>query len=343
MTSYALSCWTTKQRKVVINLFTYALCVPALFFCLSPYVIIDHEQMLKDLYFETHSDFVSVTGLDFFGNFSYYLTEVMPFCMGWILTLAALLGLIVVMTKRRSNLSYSFVIMLLGFFVGTSLNPRHWYRWLLPMIPGCAMLAGLGLVCIFDLIVRLLSRSNNPQRSKKIALTVVSMLFLLSVIQPLESDYLLELDKLRPCGLQQMWSYIRDHIPPGTKIACDLDWRWTGGWLYNIQESVWRSDYIPPRPHNYRTPFDIAKDGYQYMVCEGWNRIDYQQKADKYPLEAHFYDELRKHVPLLYATKMNSESFPGVNPYNRYGSYELYDLRGLLHKKVDPNEQLNPP
>jgi hypothetical protein len=46
---------------------------------------------------------------------------------------------------------------------------------------------------------------------------------------------------------------------------------------------------------------------------------------------------------MLYSTTLNTEKFPGTNPYNRYSSYEIYDLRPLAHGVVDPHQELNTP
>jgi len=205
------------------------------------------------------------------------------------------------------------------------------------------MLAGFALFSLFHPLQKACSKICSPDNSKRISIAIISLLFTVSLIVPMEYVYLLELDKTQPSGVEQIWFYIRNHIPVGTKIASDVDWRWTGKWMYDVKEDVWRPDYIPPRPHHYRTPSDLAHDGYQYIVVEGFNRLTFQAQPEKFPIESHFYTELRKHAPMLLATKMHRVCLLGTMDFNRFSSYEIYDLRKLAHGVVDPHEQLNPP
>jgi len=341
--AYSLAILQLKNAKIFFNAVLCAILCPAFFFCISPYVILDFERVVQDLRFETQSIFGGITGLGFDGNLRYYLFEGMPFCIGNVLSCLFAVGLILVLWQKRNKYTLHILVMLLAFFVGTCLNPRHWTRWLLPMLPTICLCAGFAITFCHLVLKRILSIALKADRAQKIATIIVSLGLLISLLQPLRILVLLEMDKMRPSGPAEAWFYIRDHIPHDTKIALDLDWRWTGKWLYDVKEDVWRPDFIPPRPHSYQSPVDLAKEGYQYMVVEMWTRAYYTWgEPQNYPTECHFYTELRKHAPLIF-TSVKHYQILGGEPYLRCSPYEIYDLRPLVDGIKNPNEELNPP
>jgi hypothetical protein len=316
-------------RRILLNLTTYLLLSGVLTFCFSPFVFLDYGQTLKDLHFEAASEFAEITGLGFFGNLDFYIKTAMPRALGMPLAVGALAGIVLLAFRARSALTATYMVLLAAFLIGTCLNPRHWFRWILPMMPVLCLTAGLAFQSIYEALAVLVERTKLKQQAQKIAFIASAVLLLLSLI-PLAYELTeIEVDKLRPTGPEQAWFYIRDHIPAGTKIAVDIDWRATGSWLYDVTENIWRPDFIPPRPHNYYTPEDLAKEGFKYMVVEKWNREYYQAKPKEYPRESNFYEQLVKKAPLVFTSEKEPETLFGKKRFLRIGPNEVYDLRAI--------------
>jgi len=341
--AYGLYYKQTRERKVLFNALWFAMLTAVFFFCSSPFVFLDYKNVEESLRFEAFSVFGRVDGLGFFGNLNFYINEVLPSCLSHILAVASIIGLVLVVWKRRSDLTWSFLMLLLAFVVGTCLNPRHWHRWILPFLPMLCFFVGVTVTTSFEILKKSLQTWLGRTKATRISAGIVSLLLFACILEQLRGLYVVELDMLRPTGRAEAWYYIRDHIPPHTKIALDSDWRWTGRWNYDYKEDIWRSDFIPPRPHNYKSPVDLAKEGFQYMVVETWNRGFYTWgQPQRYPTECEFFKELRKHAPLLLKGERRPKVL-GVDPIIRISPYEIYDLRPLAKGVTNANEVLNDP
>ena len=113
-----------------------------------------------------------------------------------------------------------------------------------------------------------------------------------------------------------------------------MSWDWPDRDEYTILENVWRPDFVPPRPHNYYLPADLAKEGYQYMVVLRWNREDYAiTEPDKYPREGKFFQDLVKQAPLLFSSFRTKPNVMGESVPDTYSPVEIYDLRPLASGK----------
>lgn len=302
------------------------------FFMTSPFVFFDFHQLLDDLKFETQSNFAELTGLGPFGNFHYYIVEGIPEAIGKYLTAAAVIALFVVPFRRRCFKTYIYLILLTVFMVGTCLNPRHWARWVLPMLPVISLLAGYGLTCIYDFLNCIFAKRMSTTAARTGSLILVTIIGLSAFFFPMRRLVFDQWQKSHLSERALVYPYLKKNIPPGTKIALESSWEWPDFELYKVTPDIWRPDFVPPRPHNYRTPEDLANAGFEYMIVQKWNRDYYmlEEQKEKYPQEYAFYHALTKRAPMLYNTYTAKHPWVlGMEIGWRVSPFEVFDLRPL--------------
>jgi 4-amino-4-deoxy-L-arabinose transferase-like glycosyltransferase len=298
----------------------------------SPFVLIDFHQLMDDLKFEAQSNFCELTGLGPFGNLQYYMVEGIPEAIGKYLTAIAAVALVAVVFRRRTLKTCIYVLLLSVFVAGTCMNPRHWARWVLPMLPILSLLAGYGLNCIYDAVNCLLSKRTSVTAARTGALIAVTILGASAFFFPIRRLISDEWQKSRLSERAMVFPYIKKNIPHGTKIALDSSWDWPDYDLYQVTPDIWRPDFVPPRPHNYRTPEDLARAGFEYMIVQRWNREYYamEEQKEKYPQEYAFFHALMERAPLLFDTGVsNHPTIMGREVGWRVSPVEVYDLRPL--------------
>ncbi|MBI2809675.1 MAG: glycosyltransferase family 39 protein [Candidatus Melainabacteria bacterium] len=307
------------------------------FFATSPFVFFDFHQLLDDLKFETQSDFAELTGLGPMGNLHYYVVEGIPEAIGVWLTGFAALGLILVPLRRRTFKTLIYLTLLTVFAVGTCMNPRHWARWVLPVMPVVALLAGFGLTGLYDFLNYLLSKRISASTARITSLVIVLLLGLFSFFFPLRRLLTDQWQKSHLSERALVYPYITSKIPLGSKIALDSSWDWPNKMAYQVTEDIWRPDFVPPRPHNYHFPEDLARAGFQYMIVQRWNREYYMMDENKakYPSEYAFYHALSERAPLIFNTYKDDHPYVfGKQIGWRVSPVEVYDLRPLANTKL---------
>jgi hypothetical protein len=333
-----------EKRSIIISGVLSLIVCGVVFLATSPFVFLDFQQVVKDLSFEAHSEFVDLTGLGPLGNFNYYWTDASPAAIGMFVTAASIAGCVLCLL-RPSLQTVIYLVLLVVLFVGTCINPRHWGRWILPMLPLMCLFAGLFFDRLWLVLERVCTNSLPPRRAK--ALAALSMVGCLAFAYFVPFKRLLQdqWQKGRLSALALAFPFIKEHIPPHTKIACDSGWVWPERDNYNVTEGIWRPDFVPPRPHKYYMPEDLAKEGFEYMIVETWNRRYYQwnpEAAKKYARECNFYLNLRKHAPLIfYSAHKNNPYILGEQVPDCVTPIEIYDLRPLATGKL-PSQEFNP-
>lgn len=322
------------QRKAVLLCLLLAIALWLLtFFCTSPYVFLDFKQVVQDLGFETQSVFSGVAGLGPWGNLQYYINEAFPESLGTILMIASGIGL-VLLFRHPNKLTIVYTVLLLVLLVGTCLNPRHWNRWTIPMLPIMCLLAAFAITTANGTITQLLNRVMPANFSRWLSLGLCTAFTAFAYFFPFRHMLCLLVEKSELTGRAKAFLYIRDHIPKHSKIACDMSWDWPDRDDYVVLENIWRPDFVPPRPHKYYVPQDLANEGYQYMIVQRWNREDYARtEPDQYPREAKFFIELEKRAPLLYDSYHPRPIILGESVPDTHSPIEVYDLRPLAKSK----------
>ncbi|CAN5161240.1 hypothetical protein BH10CYA1_BH10CYA1_31600 [soil metagenome] len=338
-TVYGIALIRSATNKERIEIFCCGLIAAVVSFCTffitSPFVFFDFHQLLDDLKFETQSDFAELTGLGPFGNLRYYIVEGIPEAIGVWLTGSAFLGLALIPWRRRTFKTFIYLTLLAVFAVGTCINPRHWARWVLPVLPVLALLAGFGLTSLFDFLNYLLSKRISANAARTTSLVIVLVLGVSSFFFPLRRLIFDQWQKSRLSERALVFPYITSSIARGSKIALDSSWDWPNKELYQVTPDIWRPDFVPPRPHNYHFPEDLANAGFEYMIVQRWNREYYMwdENKAKYPNEYAFFHALTEHVPLIFTTHVENHPFVlGKQIGSRVSPVEVYDLRPLANK-----------
>lgn len=329
----------TKRKKT--ELFHCAL-ITAVTFLLtfigsSPFVFLDFQKLLADLKYETQSNFTDWSGLGPLGNLQYYVFQGFPEAIGPWLTGFAAVGLVIVLIKRRTFATVLYLILLAVFAVGICLNPRHWPRWVLPMLPLVSLLVGYGLTSTYELLVCLISKCLSSAVARIFSFTLMFALCSFAFFFPTRRLIADQWQKSHLSERALVFPFITSSIPVGAKIALDTAWEWPNQESYNVSENIWRPDFVPPRQHNYFWPEDLANDGFQYMIVQRWNRI-YYMRADsesKYPREYAFFHALSRRSRLICDTyNANHPWVLGKQVGWRVTPIEVYDLRPLAKKPL---------
>jgi hypothetical protein len=349
----ALRAQTLKEKKeIVINAVFSLFAWIVTFFITSPFVFLDFSHVVEDLKFEAQADFGGITGLSPLGNLNYYLFEATPLAVGWYVTAAFLVGLVLKIwpfSKRTIDLqTISYYVLLAVFFFGFCINPRHWSRWILPMLPFMCLLAGFALSRCSQVLERLFKLRLSPRLATSLTFFIligVSAAGYFHAFRHMVDD---QWQKGHLSARALAFPYIKAHIKPDTKIALDTGWDWPEMENWIVEENIWRPDFVPPRPHSYYFPEDLGKAGFKYLVVQTWNRMFYQSEDQKaaYPREYAFYVKLRKYAPLIFTSYTKDEKnhpiLLGEKVGDRVSPVEIYDLTGMAGGKV-PDQEQHPP
>ncbi len=322
------------KRLLLINGVIFLAVWFVTFFVTSPFVFLDAKQLIEDLQFEAKSDFQELTSLGPVGNFWWYITYGIPYCISELLTGASIVGFFWMCYKPKFK-TIVYLVLLVTFFIGTCLNPRHWERWVLPMLPILVLLAGVAITLTYDLFTRLLSKRLSLNSAKNVSFISLCTFTAVAMFLPFRHLVLEQYQKGHLSARAAIYSYIKQHIPKNTKIALDMEWGLPDWGKYDLKEEIWRPDFVPPRDHNYYFPIDLARDGYEYMLVQRWNRDYYrsEKSAKNYPREYAFYNDLYKNVPMLIDTQTsNNPVILGEQVGFRVSPVVLYDLRPLIKK-----------
>jgi len=341
-----------EKKEMVINAIVSLFAWIVTFFITSPFVFLDFSHVVEDLKFEAQADFGGVTGLSPLGNLSYYLFEAAPLAVGWYVTVAFLFGLVLrawPFPKQPVNLqTVSYYVLLAIFFLGFCVNPRHWGRWILPMLPIICLVAGFALARSAHVLENLIKLRLSARFATAITFFILIGASVAGYFEPFRHMVDDQWQKGHLSARALAFPYIKEHIKPDTKIALDTGWDWPEMENWIVEENIWRPDFVPPRPHSYYFPEDLGKAGFKYIVVQTWNRMFYQSEDQKaaYPREYAFYVKLRKYAPLIFSTYTKDEKnhpiLLGQKVGDRVSPIEIYDLTGMAEGKV-PDKEQHPP
>jgi hypothetical protein len=105
-------------------------------FIVAPYLFINIGDTLMAVRQEAGAGNPSAIGAGPIGNLWSYLTEALPWGLGFFATVAAVVGLLVMLASRRPRLASLTFWALLAAISALS---QWWYRWALPLVPFAAI------------------------------------------------------------------------------------------------------------------------------------------------------------------------------------------------------------
>lgn len=128
-------------RADLRNFGAFLVLAPILLVLISPYLVLDHQTVLRNLTGEARTQHLGATGGGFLDNAWWYLSGPLLNGLGAIGLALAGAGL-VVMTRTRA-IAWAVLPVLVAHILIICLHGLRWERWVLPVLPLLALAAGL--------------------------------------------------------------------------------------------------------------------------------------------------------------------------------------------------------
>jgi hypothetical protein len=109
----------------------------------APFILIDWQQALNQLIFESRSVHPGADGLTPPQNLLWYLFVALPRSMGPLLPFL-IIGTGALLFNRRQK-GWLLILFSGLFLLFIALHPLHWQRWLLPILPALVLLSAAGI------------------------------------------------------------------------------------------------------------------------------------------------------------------------------------------------------
>ena len=203
--------WTVdfaKARAFLLLCFAGAATIAG-FIIASPYSLLDPKTFGGGIIHQaTASSSEGKLGQTFSNGYVYYLWSV-TWGMGWVPAVAAIVGAFA-LARARNRVFWLLVPTAILYILFMGSASRWFGRWLLPLFPVLAVLAGIGAFFVVDALARRWPRA----RYAWVGLAAVLLLGQ-AVVYSIHSDRLLS----RPDTRAQVRDWMVEHLPPDTKIA----------------------------------------------------------------------------------------------------------------------------
>jgi hypothetical protein len=239
-----------------------------------------------------------------------YLTEAVPWGLGWPAAIVGVTGVVVMLFKRRPRIVAATFCLLLLFL---SLMSLWWVRWVLPLMP----LLAIAATYLLALLERRLPRSGSSLWLWPGRLVVAA-----SLIGPLAGPTLASVgpqatnDDTRIRAIE----WFEEHVPPGSSVLIDSSTAQLSSdrydvWIAALEGLVrWKDVHDKARPEGYfgilgeqwtRTPEELLAQVREYeidcvVLADTWIDLasadpsasyaiaDYQALLDTFPIVDRF-------------------------------------------------------
>ncbi len=196
--------WTHVPARVALVIFGSI----AALILVSPYILLDYQQVYHDLLKEAPASHLGATGLGLGGNLLRYVGGYIPDAMSWPVAALSALG-VLIMATRHARAFVLIAPITAVFLVGISAQSLIWPRWVVPLMPLLCLFAGVA-------ITEPLRLSLSP--SARYALMA---LLLVGALVPIT---LASIDGRRERGedtrsLATRWALAQ--VPPGSRVAME--------------------------------------------------------------------------------------------------------------------------
>jgi hypothetical protein len=203
--------WTVnfaKARAFLLLCFAGAATIAG-FIIASPYSLLDPKTFGGGIIHQaTASSSEGKLGQTFSNGYVYYLWSV-SWGMGWVPAVTAVVGAFA-LARARSRAFWLLVPTAILYILFMGSASRWFGRWLLPLFPVLAVLAGIGAFFVVDALARRWPRG----RYAWVGLAAVLLLGQ-AVVYSIHSDRLLSRADTRA----QVRTWMVDHLSPSTKVA----------------------------------------------------------------------------------------------------------------------------
>lgn len=270
--------WSRTQRNRYIGLALLGLLtIAGTFLLTTPFFVLDFSEVVQSLRAEARSIHLGADGMTPIENLLWYVFVALPATMGWPQIILLFAGIAIVLRERKFGTS--MLLSYLAIFVlGSSLLSLHWQRWLIPVLPICALLVANALWRILTLLKQL----NLTVAKYSTSFAVVGVLFLLA--WPVFQTTFYNIRHSRPTTRSLAREWIVDNLPESSKLAVDFQSVPLDG--TGLSWTMWNT------LAKGRDLTDYRMEGYDYLVANGRMYELYTAEPERYQQEIDFYKQL---------------------------------------------------
>jgi 4-amino-4-deoxy-L-arabinose transferase-like glycosyltransferase len=200
------------RKRSRVEIAVSPLAIAAAFAISTPYFFLDLPTALRDLLAQNQAAHLGADGLSPAGNFLWYLTTAIPSSLTWPQAALAAIGFILSI-RARQTLQWLLAAFIIVYIAAVSLSNLHWARWIIQILPVCALFAAKTLDEIAGRLSARLQASAMVQPATILSLTA------LVVAWPLYDMIVTDIRDSRPSTRILARQWILQHLPAGTRIA----------------------------------------------------------------------------------------------------------------------------
>ena len=249
--------------------------IPLAFAISTPFFFLDLPGAMESLRTVAEVTHPGADGLTPIGNFAWYLTNAIPNAMTWPQALFVVFGLALALRARHmpSLLLFGFV---LAYIAAISTSYLHWQRWIIQVLPLCALVAAKGVVELAD---RIGARLRKPS---PIVLTVGFTVLL--VAWPLYDIVLTDIRASRPSTRVAAREWILQNLPADARVAQEWYTAPLAGAPFAVTERFSLAEKGNVEAY--------ASEGYRYAVVSSDVYARFFAESTRYPAQIAFYSDL---------------------------------------------------
>ncbi len=183
----------------------------AFLLAVSPYLLLDHETLLRNLQGEAQVRHLGATGDGPLGNAAWYLRGPILGGLGIAGAALAAYGAWVVRRGHRETLAIVGSVAL-AFFIVICAQRLVWERWALPLLPLLAILAGAGAASIWRVV-----RQRLPSGAARVLALAAVATLLMPLVFAAQRNALARLNDTR----QQATSWMQANVAPESTVLIE--------------------------------------------------------------------------------------------------------------------------
>jgi hypothetical protein len=207
----AANAFGSEHRHTPRRLLAGLVAALAAFLIANPYALLDFSSFIQGVKQQASETDAAKLGSSTVGGIDYYLWT-FTWGFGWVPSVAAVVGSALLLVRRRLRVALVLIPAPIAFIIFMGEQQRYFGRWLMPIFPIAAILAGYAAVEL----IRWLSRSRVVPVA--LAFAVVTVLLLgQSVTAVVHNDQVLSRADTR--NATRAWMVA--HIPIGAKIVVE--------------------------------------------------------------------------------------------------------------------------
>ncbi len=280
------------------------------FFLINPYIILDYSAFHSDFSFEQEHMQTGHLGVDSSSNgFIYYLFQIIPDNLGWLVLFGILASMIVLMVQNKKSNWILLSFPVLYFVVISTWNMRV-ERYILPMIPILMIITSIGIVQFSETIgmyfkkKKILSLIELTKQTKILTFIVV----LLVVVVPLKETFGYHTSTTLPDTRTLAREWLSKHIAPKSVIA-------TGPFGIKIPKETFQEFQIPFTPTGSENLFMFYQSEWfedvDVLIASDYDYSRFAGDSIRYKAILPYYSSLRSEWKLLQEIKpSNAEKGP---------------------------------